>query len=102
MASRLKLHEELCVILESRRVYFQPPESVKMAYPCIRYSKPGITSAHANNKIYRNTDRYEVIVIDQDPDSVIPEKILSHFSMCSFDRGYTADNLNHFVFTIYY
>ena len=32
MDRRLKLHEELCDILGSRNVYFQPPETVKMKY----------------------------------------------------------------------
>lgn len=102
MASRLKLHEELCELLESRNVYYQPPASVLMKYPCIKYSRSGIDHKRANDMIYGNTNRYEVIVIDPDPDSKIPEKILSHFRMCSFDRGYAADNLNHFVITLYY
>lgn len=102
MASRLELHEELCTLLESRNVYFQPPESVKMRYPCVRYSRSGMNTKRANDGIYNNTNRYEVIVIDHDPDSKIPDSILSHFQMCSFDRQYIADNLNHFVFTIHY
>ena len=100
--SRLNLHEELCEILGSRNVYYQPPESVKMRYPCIKYSRSGINQRHANDKSYNNTNRYEIIVIDLDPDSVIPDKILEHFKMCSFDRGYVSDNLNHNVYTLYY
>lgn len=102
MGSRLNLHKELRDILKTKYVYFQPPASVRMTYPCIRYSISGIDSKHANNRIYKNTSRYEIIVIDSDPDSDIPEKILNHFTMCSFDRWYSADNLNHFVLTLYY
>ena len=102
MASRLDLHEELCSVLGSRNVYFQPPESVKMKYPCIRYSSDGVDSVHANNRAYRNVKRYEGVVIDSNPDSVIADKILAHFEMCSLSPGYTADNLNHFPFTLYY
>jgi hypothetical protein len=102
MASRLNLHEELCDLLGTRNVYFQPPASVEMKYPCIRYSRPRVDLQHANNKIYANTNQYEVILIDFDPDSKVFDKILNQFKMCSFDAGYTADNLNHFKFTIYY
>ena len=102
MASRLNLHEELCEILELRSVYFQPPASVQMTYPAIRYSLSGMDRKSANNKDYLRTNRYEVIAIVYDPDSDVVEKMLDHFAMCSFDRHYVSDNLNHFVFTIYY
>lgn len=102
MASRLKLHEELCEILGTRNVYFQSPGRSGMNYPCVKYSHSGVNANHANNKIYKSVDRYELIVIDPDPDSEIYKKILEHFEMCSYDRGYTADNLNHDVLTLYY
>lgn len=102
MSSRLDLHEELCTILGTRNCYFQPPESVKMKYPCIRYSSDGVNVAHANNRVYKNIKRYEGVVIDSNPDSAIADKILEHFEMCSLGSSYTADNLNHFPFTLYY
>lgn len=102
MASRLKLHEELCTVLGTRNVYFQSPGKLGMKYPCIKYSHSGVRSDRANDKIYKNVDRYEIIVIDTNPDSEIYKKILEHFQMCSYDRGYTADNLNHDVLTLYY
>lgn len=102
MASRLKLHEELCTVLETKNAYFNPPESLKMEYPCIRYALAGIDNKYANNKKYKNMKRYEVIVIDRDPDSKIYDKVLEHFTMSNFDRMYTAENLNHFVLTLYY
>lgn len=107
MASRLELHDEFIDILGSRneqesRVYFQPPASKLMKYPCIRYSKVSPSVQRANNKIYKNTNCYEVMVIDTNPDSNIPDKILNHFQMCRWDRTYTADNLNHTVLTLYY
>lgn len=41
------------------------------------------------------------MVIDKNPDSIIADKVES-LKMCSFDRHYTADNLNHFVYNLYY
>ena len=102
MASRLELHEELCTLLGSRNVYFQPPESIKMKYPCIVYSLSKLDYKHANNKVYKSDKAYETIVIDPDPDGDIYERLLNHFPMCQFDREYPADDLNHYVFTIFY
>lgn len=101
MNSRIKLHEELKTLIGSSYVYFQPPESVKMTYPCIVYGLDNIDVKHANDKTYLNTKRYNITVIDKNPDSIIPDKLLL-LPMCSFDRFYTADNLNHWVFTLYF
>ena len=102
MASRLELHEELCALLGSRDVYFQPPESVRLKYPCIVYSLSGVNKINANNKHYKLDKRYEITVIDSDPDSEFSDKILEHFQMCSFDRAFVSDNLNHWVHSLYY
>ena len=104
---RLDLHNEFIDILETRgqkisRVYYQAPESSKMEYPCIKYSLAGVNVKRANNGVYNTYNKYEVIVIDYDIDSDIWNKIISHFPMCSFDRQYPSDNLNHTVLTLYY
>ena len=102
MASRLELHEELCEVLGSRNVYFQTPESVKMNYDAIRYQLGTNAIKRANNSVYQNTNQYEGVVITRDPDTTIPNTLLMRFQMCSLGRPYTADNLNHYPFTIYY
>lgn len=102
MASRLKLHEELISILGNVNVYYQPPANVKLQYPCVKYSLSGSSIKRANNGVYNHANRYEVIVVDPNPDSCIHETILQHLPLCNLDRGYTADNLNHFVLTLYY
>lgn len=101
MASRLDLHELLCDILGTRNVYFQPPESVKMQYPCIVYKRSSVHTRFADNELYMRKKRYTVTIIDKNPDSEIPDKVMS-VPMCTFDRHFTADNLNHDVFSIYY
>ena len=107
MAERIALHNEFIDILGTKneresRVYFQTPASVKMKYDAIRYKLPGKDLKRANNKVYRMTNRYDGVVISPNPDCDIPDKILTHFEMCSFGTPYVADNLNHFPFTIYY
>ena len=101
MASRLQLQTLLEEILESHNVYFDPPESVKMQYDAIRYSRSRIDNTFANDSIYKQNDRYEVIAIYRNPDSDLPRKI-SRLPMCAHDRHYVADNLHHDVFTLYY
>lgn len=102
MARRADLHEELIAILGNENVYYQPPASVKMHYDAIRYELAGKTLRRANDKIYLNTNQYDGVLITRDPDSVIPDKLLSHFEMISFGKPYTSDNLYHFPFTLYY
>ena len=101
MASRPNLQTELEELLGSKNVYYQPPASVQMKYPAIVYSRKDIENTFADNLVYNQSHSYEVIVIDQDPDSMFVEKI-SKLPTCRFDRHYTADNLNHDVFTLYY
>lgn len=101
MARRLELQTKLEELLGSRNVYYQPPESLKMEYPAIRYSKSNISSKHANNAKYSKFTRYELIVIDKRPDNDVIEKILD-LPYTSFDRHYVSNNLNHDVIIIYF
>lgn len=101
MAPRLDLHAILTNILEADHVYFQPPPTVQMQYPCIVYRRDYLLVNHADDRPYKHRKRYLVTVIDKDPDSVIPDKI-AELPMCSYDRFYTADNLNHDVFKLFF
>lgn len=101
MADRLELHSVLQEILGSSNVYYQPPESIKMQYDAIRYSKKTIDSKYANDRKYSMIDCYEIIVISRLPDNPVIKKLLS-LPYCSYDRHYVADNLHHDVLTIYY
>lgn len=101
MADRLDLQSLLEELLNSRSVYYKPPESTKMEYPAIRYSKKKITTVRANDSNYLIRDCYELIVISRNPDHPVIKKLLA-LPYCSYDRQYIADNLYHDVFTIYY
>ena len=101
MLDRLDLQSKLEELLEDENVYYQPPETSKMKYPAIRYSKKEITSRYANDFKYSLRDCYELIVISKLPDHPVIKKLLM-LPYCSFDRHYVADNLNHDVLTIYY
>lgn len=99
--TRVALQGVLEGILGSRNVYFQPPESLKLKYPCIIYEKADEDPLYADDGKYHNTMVYDITVIDFNPDSEIPEKI-SELPMCSFQRFFTNDNLNHNVYRLYF
>lgn len=98
---RLELDSILRGILGSDNCYFQPPESVKLRYPCIVYTRVSGDTQYADNIPYSFRTFYKVIYIDQDPDNeVIME--LAKLPYCRMGRHYTANNLNHDTFSIYY
>lgn len=96
---RLDLHALLLTFAD--HVYFQPPENIKLEYPCIIYQRDSADTKFADNRPYRYKKRYQVMVIDQDPDSPIPDKV-ADLPTCVFERHYTADYLNHDVFNLFF
>lgn len=99
---RLELNALLESFLpEGKEAYFQPPNGLKMKYPCIVYRRDDADDLFADNVKYRQIPRYKVTVIDLDPDSDIPAKVAA-LPMSSFDRSYTADNLNHDVYNLFF
>ena len=101
MANRPDLQTILEKLLGSRNVYFMPPENLRMNYPAIRYSLKSIDKLHADDAAYKLLTAYEVTLIDKNPDTEFLAPILG-LQYCSFDRFYRADNLNHWVFTLYH
>jgi len=88
--------EELCPT-----VYFQAPPGNEMQFPCILYMRDAGHTEFAGNNPYRFSQRYQVTVIDEDPDSPIPGEV-AKLPTCIYDRFYVADNLNHDVFNLYF
>ena len=101
MASRLDLQKKLEELNENNNVYFQPPNNKQISYPAIKYELDRVKTKFANNGSYICNKCYQLTVISRDPEPNIIDKLLE-LPMCTFDRGYKADNLNHFVFTIYW
>lgn len=83
------------------KVYFQPPESVKMEYPCIVYRHDPGSSRFANNKPYNYEQQYEVTLISRAPAPELFEKLVA-LPKTIHARFFVADNLNHNVFSIYF
>ena len=109
MGSRRDLNNELKILLgtdqfhgDKTRCWFQPPESIKMEYPCIVYKREKPDVLRANNRLYHRTNHYGLTYMTFDPDDPLIEKIEDHFPMCSLERGYTHDGLNHYYYDLYY
>lgn len=99
---RLQLHEELCEVLGSRNVYFQPSGATRMKYPCIRYTRDRGRHTYADNKTYIYRQAYQLMYIDSNPDNDVVERLIEHFEEINYNRSYVADNLNHDVLILYY
>lgn len=94
------LHDILCNIIGDS-CYFSPPAGFLMNYPCIVYNYANSLDSFADNIHYKKSKRYIVTVIDEDPDSKIPNK-LEELPYCTADRNFVVDGLNHFVYTLFY
>lgn len=99
MARRLQLHQLLETFAPN--VYFQPPTNIHLQYPCIIYKRDFADTKFADGIPYDHVKRYMITVIDQNPDSEIPDKVAS-MPMSLFNRFFTVDNLNHDVYSVYF
>lgn len=100
MPSRLSLHEKLVTFLPN--VYFQPPSTIQMKYPCIVYTKSDKMRHYASDVVYLSLQEYNITVIESDPDSDIGDAIEKYFQSCVISQYYTVDNLNHTTLNLYY
>lgn len=100
---RTELHALLVVVSElpEKQIYFQPPANVQMKYPCIVYERDRKSTQFADDNPWRIDTRYQLTVIDRNPDSPILDRI-DRLQKCLFDRHFAVDNLNHDVYNIYF
>ena len=99
---RLELDAKLREILGSNNVYFQPPETMKLQFPCIIYSKNAPNIRHANDGIYTFKQSYSVMVADKNPESEIPMNLIKSLQYCRIDSNFTKDHMNQTKLTLFY
>lgn len=103
MHSRLELQSELTNLLGSDHVYFQPPESIRLQYPCFIYERSSGYAQDADDLKYNKYFRYELMYITKEPDTNdFVNRILDTFMYCTYTRHFVSENLNHEVFDLYY
>lgn len=101
LSTRKELSDFLRSVLDDYKdnVYFQPPESLKLKFPCIIYELGSYSPVKADNKAYHINESYSVTLVTRNPDTEIGKRILS-IETAKFDRYFVSDNLYHYVFTI--
>lgn len=99
---RIMLQKYLSTLPEVKKAYFQPGTSVQMVYPCIVYKWDRESVVYADNEPYLLRRGYLVTIIDSNPDSTIPITFRKNFPTARFDRSYTEDNMNHWVYTLFF
>lgn len=106
MERRLQLDDKIRALLNSENVYFQPPASIRMHYPAVRYKYADPFTLSADDKNYHRRRKYTGVYIHLDPDDYFVERMvdsLRNENISAFsERRYEADNLYHDPFTIYY
>ena len=103
MGTRIELHNKLLAILgDNPHAYFQPPETIKLQYPCIVYKLSNNNAHHADDKVYMSRKVYDLTYITKDPDDDFIDTMIENFNYVRFDRSFTADNLNHYAFKLFY
>lgn len=104
MGRRQDLHAQLVNLFDQYArpcVKYQPGPSVTLTYPAIVYKLDDIPTNFANNRPYIFNHRYEVQIIDRDPESILRDRMVQ-LPMCKFTNNFVSDNLYHYVFEIYY
>lgn len=96
---RLELHDLLKQFVDN--VYYQPPTNIHLQYPCIVYARDGSSVDRANNELYRHAQRYQVTVIDRNPDTQLVGGIEA-LKFSTFEDSFAVDDLNHYVFTLFF
>lgn len=101
LANRQDLSEFLRSVLGEygKNVYFQPPESLKLNFPCIIYELGSYSPTKADNKAYHINESYSITLVTKLPDTNYGKQILNK-ETAKFDRYFVNDNLYHYVFTI--
>lgn len=101
MRTRLQLRDALLDAIGLENMYFQPPNTVQMKYPCVVYGLSNHYVRHSENQPYVGYKMYQITIIDKDPDSKYQDLPLK-MPFCRFERHYTADNLHHWVYKLYF
>lgn len=99
--TRVELDNLLRTTLGSTNVYFDPPESFKLKYPCIVYSLSAHIERFSDDSLYNRMKRYTLLYITKDADDPMVET-LEDLKYCHLSRPYMADGLFHYAYDIYF
>lgn len=98
------VRDKLYLVNNTQNVYYDPPDSIRMEYPCFRFESNNYNVTHADNKAYIKKPRWTVTYITRDVEEIetIADQMLDIFQYCNFDTSFRSDNLEHAVFNLYF
>lgn len=96
-----ELQTKLENILKKKNVYYNPPSTLRMNYPAIRYKVSDIVVRSADNISYIKMKQYQLTYISYRADESIVDQLME-LPGASFVREYTTDGLYHNVMTIFW
>ena len=102
MNRRQEITQILRTKLGIQNVYFQPPEDLKMKFPCVRYKLSDIKTMKADNMLYNHTQGYELVYITREPDNILVDTMLKTFDHISFSGCQVINDLYHYRYKLYY
>jgi hypothetical protein len=65
------------------------------------YQRDYAVTQFADNKPYSRKKRYQVTIIDEDPNSELPE-LIANLPLSSYDRFFAVGDLNHDIYNVYF
>lgn len=80
-------------------LYFQPPTNTVLKPPYVLYKRLDVAQRMASNVKYISKEKYQITVVDSDPDSVLAS-ILTMHPDAHFQQEYPQNNLYHHVFNM--
>lgn len=97
--TRIEFDSLLRSTLGSTNVYYDPPESFKLKYPCIVYTDSGRIVLHADSGTYIKYRRYTINYLTKDADDPMVDTI-EELPYCRMRTPYTAANVFHHPYDI--
>lgn len=94
------LLKRLSDIIGSEEVYYNPPPNIKMKYPAVLVKRQSGDTLYANGNPYLTAFRYQITLIQREPDSSFVREI-TRIPSCKYIRAYVADNLQHDIYEWY-
>lgn len=84
-------------------LYIDPPEGIKMAYPCILLERDRGDTKFADNSPYIFMQGYSLTVIHRDDEAGLALLVeVRALSRCVVNRHFVTDNLHHDVHSIFF
>lgn len=98
--NRIELHHQLEQSF-GVKAYYQPPESMKLTYPCVVYSFETFNTRNANNMPFVINERYKVSYLHKNVDDSRCKAVLRDFDKITHTQHYVTNGVYNDIYYIY-